>query len=30
VNVATPYLDKLSTGLGPHAVKIEKLISGID
>jgi tripartite ATP-independent transporter DctP family solute receptor len=30
VNVATPYLDKLSSGLGPHAVKIEKLIGGIN
>jgi TRAP-type C4-dicarboxylate transport system substrate-binding protein len=30
VSVATPYLDKLSAGLGPHAVKIEKLIGGIN
>jgi TRAP-type transport system periplasmic protein len=30
VNVATPYLDKLSVGLGPHAVKIEKLIGSIN
>ena len=30
VNVATPYLDKLSAGLGPHAVKIEKLIGSIN
>jgi tripartite ATP-independent transporter DctP family solute receptor len=29
VNVATPYLDKLSAGLGPHAAKIEKLIGSI-
>ena len=30
VNVATPYLDKLSAGLGPHAAKIEKLIGSIN
>src|SRR5580704_7175157 len=30
VNVATPYLDKLSSGLGPHAAKIEKLIGSIN
>src|SRR5579864_8387735 len=30
VNVATPYLDQLSAGLGPHAVKIEKLIGSIN
>jgi hypothetical protein len=30
VGIATPYLDKFSTELGPHAVKIEKLISSIN
>src|ERR1700680_2868796 len=30
VSVATPYLDKLSAGLGPHAAKIEKLIGSIN
>ena len=30
VTVATPYLHKLSSGLGPHAVKIEKLIGSIN
>src|SRR6202045_112507 len=30
VNVATPYLDKLAAGLGPHSVKIEKLIGSIN
>ena len=29
-DIATPYLDKLSAGLGPHAVKIEKLIGSIN
>jgi tripartite ATP-independent transporter DctP family solute receptor len=28
--IATPYLDKFSTELGPHAIKIEKLISSIN
>ena len=28
--IATPYLDKFSAELGPHAVKIEKLISSIN
>jgi tripartite ATP-independent transporter DctP family solute receptor len=30
VGIATPYLDKFSAELGPHAVKIEKLISSIN
>jgi len=29
IKIATPYLDKFSAELGPHAVKIEKLISSI-
>ena len=29
IKVATPYLEKFSGDLGPHAVKIEKLISSI-
>ena len=29
IKVATPYLEKFSTDLGPHAVKIEKLITSI-
>ncbi len=29
IKVATPYLDKFATDLGPHAVKIEKLITNI-
>jgi tripartite ATP-independent transporter DctP family solute receptor len=29
VTIATPYLEKFSADLGPHAVKIEKLISSI-
>jgi tripartite ATP-independent transporter DctP family solute receptor len=29
VNVAAPYLDKLANELGPHAVKIQKLIGGV-
>jgi TRAP-type transport system periplasmic protein len=29
VTIATPYLDQLSAGLGPHAVKVQKLIGSI-
>src|SRR5580693_6811984 len=29
VTIATPYLDQLAAGLGPHAVKIQKLIGSI-
>jgi tripartite ATP-independent transporter DctP family solute receptor len=29
IKIATPYLEKFSAQLGPHAVKIEKLISSI-
>ena len=29
VTIATPYLDQLSTGLGPHAAKVQKLIGSI-
>lgn len=29
IKVATPYLDKFATDLGPHAIKIEKLITSI-
>jgi hypothetical protein len=28
--IADPYLDKLATGLGPHAVKIKDLIRSIN
>jgi TRAP-type C4-dicarboxylate transport system substrate-binding protein len=30
VGIATPYLDKFSVELGPHAAKIEKLIGSIN
>jgi TRAP-type transport system periplasmic protein len=29
VTIATPYLEQLSAGLGPHAVKVQKLIGSI-
>ncbi|MEA2848342.1 MAG: hypothetical protein QOG78_3623, partial [Rhodospirillaceae bacterium] len=29
IKVAQPYLEKMSNELGPHAAKIQKLISAI-
>jgi tripartite ATP-independent transporter DctP family solute receptor len=29
IKVATPYLEKMSTELGPHAAKVQKLISAV-
>ena len=29
VKVAQPYLEKMATDLGPHAAKIQKLVSAI-